>query len=1802
MNVKEKMFKRISLLLCFVLGLNGLFSSLPPASAASDIAVYLYQDFEEYTETGTPPSGFEMTGIADVKNTSGALNNEYTAPNGTSVALRIEEQVADQPDVGLAKRFDGEDLNGQLIFDFDMKLLDFNGSRFIEIRDSGNQGITLGNIGPDGVLKIGSSKVTLQPDEWQRLSFALNMGADTMAVTLYVNGVKVLDSIVIDNGNQLADINYLRIRAKRVAPDALQPDAAGDKDFTTLLDNMRVYEGTELKTMEELADLQKPDSLIELDNDLDNSVESDSLSATAAVYLYQDFEEYTKTGTPPSGFEMTGIADVKNTSGALNNEYTAPNGTSVALRIEETVADQLDVGLAKRFGTDDLNGQLIFDFDMKLLDFNGSRFIEIKDSGNQGITLGNIGPDGVLRIGSGKVTLQPDEWQRLSFALNMEADKLTVTLYVDGVKELDSIVINNSNQLAGINYLRIRAKRVAPDVLQPDVAGDKNFTTLLDNMRVYEGTELKTMEELADLQKPDSLMEFDNDLGISVEARLAGALAMMLNNPNALMDNVRKVNAFDEQSQPHKIDGTIVVPLCKVGELLGYNVQISDESASVLVDGVQNEVKEGRAIIAGSEFTSPYIEFISGEVMVPLDIAALILQKQTYTDYKGRGLIVIGDSAQPFYDELDVMDGNIKPQNNEKFYIEEAVKQIVYDRPSGEQAMNQLIANNAQHPRIIATASDFDRIKAMLEAGETTISKWYGDIQQQGEKHLAMSLPTDDLPDGRRMIGSRQVGPLVINLGMLYHLSDDAAMKEQYKQRIWEEVYTVSQFPSWNEDNEFLNTAEFMEGVAIAYDWLYDAWTPEQRQLLEDAIIQKGLVKSLEAYNKNVWWIYTYPRTNNWNAVCNGSTILALMAIGDIDKQIMLPSKETVSMHQFGSKVLDIAFNALEDYILLEFMPDGAWAEGPSYWEYTLEYIVRFIASMETALGTSYGYDQTPGFSKTAYFPTFLSGSVGSLNYGDASNNKVIAAEVLWIAKKYSDRLLASVHLDNKVKFKNAGSELEMLWYEPSFYMPNQSLELDQYFSGTEVATFRSKWDDPAASFLGLKAGNNVVSHGHYDLGSFVFEALGQQWAIDLGKDDYNLPGYSNYDKERLTYYRLNPEGHNTLVINPDGSAQQNITAFSKIEKVESKSLGGFAIANLTEAYNKHVSEAKRGFMLASNRMRATIQDEVAFLSPSTAYWFMHTEAEIEVSDDGQSAVFSKNGEKLWVGLNSDARGAFGAPVAARFAVMDAKPLPESPNPAKQHQNDGIRKLFVKLDDVKDMRLTVTMIPIIGDIEDTDTTVVPAALDQWSIADGDLIVPIIQSASVDGIAIEGFAEQTFTYNIALPLDYTNVPKLTFTYDQSLYQVQAQPAADVPGVTKLIVSSVQNPEFKSVYYFNYKLVPLNGEDEHLLELPIVAVTASASQTEQGNTEDKAIDGNFSTYWGAEGDQWIMLDLGKKQTVNSVGIAFIRGNERSFKYEIETSSDGEAWYKAYSGQSSGESLDIEQTYLRQHDARYIRIIGHGNSVNQWNSYAEVCVYQLPKSDPEEPGGDGDDDNSGSNDDHNGNKDNSNTEGGSNGNSGSSGSDGSNSINSSNSNNSDNSNNGNSDNTGNEQSPEADVVLLRDIEGHWAANAIERAVKLGVINGYDDQTFRPQAYVTRAEFVVMLGRALQMDNAAEAELPFIDAASVPMWAKGYVAQSVQAGIINGYDNQTFRPGTKITRVELTAMIVRALELALETDENIAFADADQIADWARPYIAAAVQAGVIKGTGNNLFEPNQPATRAEAVILILALLDQN
>ncbi|OXS60332.1 hypothetical protein B1A99_07805 [Cohnella sp. CIP 111063] len=184
---------------------------------------------------------------------------------------------------------------------------------------------------------------------------------------------------------------------------------------------------------------------------------------------------------------------------------------------------------------------------------------------------------------------------------------------------------------------------------------------------------------------------------------------------------------------------------------------------------------------------------------------------------------------------------------------------------------------------------------------------------------------------------------------------------------------------------------------------------------------------------------------------------------------------------------------------------------------------------------------------------------------------------------------------------------------------------------------------------------------------------------------------------------------------------------------------------------------------------------------------------------------------------------------------------------------------------------------------------------------------------------------------------------------------------------------------------------------------------------------------------------------------------------------------------------------------------------------------------------------------------------------------------------------------------RSSQAEVPAYSDTARHWAARQIEQASRLGIVSGYADGSFAPNKSVSRAEFLVMLMNALQPQTNG-IELEFADAGSIGAWARSAVAQALQAGIVTGYGDGTFRPHAEITRSEMAVMIARTLGLSAKGNaSDTGFADDRDIPAWAKEAIAELKQLGVVNGKGANSFDSAGLSTRAEAVTVVLNMLEQ-
>ncbi len=169
----------------------------------------------------------------------------------------------------------------------------------------------------------------------------------------------------------------------------------------------------------------------------------------------------------------------------------------------------------------------------------------------------------------------------------------------------------------------------------------------------------------------------------------------------------------------------------------------------------------------------------------------------------------------------------------------------------------------------------------------------------------------------------------------------------------------------------------------------------------------------------------------------------------------------------------------------------------------------------------------------------------------------------------------------------------------------------------------------------------------------------------------------------------------------------------------------------------------------------------------------------------------------------------------------------------------------------------------------------------------------------------------------------------------------------------------------------------------------------------------------------------------------------------------------------------------------------------------------------------------------------------------------------------------------------------------ESHWAYEYITAMTKRGIINGYEDGTFRPDSNITRAEFAAVLCRADGAEPAAAPETPAFGDVASNDWYAPYVMWAYNAEYVRGYPDGTFMPNDNITREDICVILARLLGgAAAEYTGGSGFSDQSEISDYALSSVMMLKSAGIINGRENNVFAPKDAAARAEAAKMLCAL----
>ncbi|AIQ21245.1 hypothetical protein H70357_34570 [Paenibacillus sp. FSL H7-0357] len=185
----------------------------------------------------------------------------------------------------------------------------------------------------------------------------------------------------------------------------------------------------------------------------------------------------------------------------------------------------------------------------------------------------------------------------------------------------------------------------------------------------------------------------------------------------------------------------------------------------------------------------------------------------------------------------------------------------------------------------------------------------------------------------------------------------------------------------------------------------------------------------------------------------------------------------------------------------------------------------------------------------------------------------------------------------------------------------------------------------------------------------------------------------------------------------------------------------------------------------------------------------------------------------------------------------------------------------------------------------------------------------------------------------------------------------------------------------------------------------------------------------------------------------------------------------------------------------------------------------------------------------------------------------------------------------------------ISYKDVEHHWAKEAVNDMGSRMIINGIGNGDFDPDQDITRAEFaaIIVRGLGLKTDNST---IPFSDVKSAD-WYSSFISTAHSYNLINGFEDGTFRPLEKITREQAMVILAKAIKITglksnLQTNNGeellSSFVDSSHVSAWAATSITDILQAGIVLGRSDHRLEPEAPISRAEVAVTVKRLLQKS
>ena len=536
------------------------------------------------------------------------------------------------------------------------------------------------------------------------------------------------------------------------------------------------------------------------------------------------------------------------------------------------------------------------------------------------------------------------------------------------------------------------------------------------------------------------------------------------------------------------------------------------------------------------------------------------------------------------------------------------------------------------HPRLLFGAADVPTIRQ--RATVPVLQPVARRLIERAERHLRAPAIVPSItkrgepdPPGEQkgLASARALQGRVLTLAMAFTLTGekkyrDGAVSELRHAiddwRIWVDTAHAPPFD--------LMTGELSLTFGLAYDWLYNDLTPDERLELRPGVERRALkayVDSVTSGRSNSF----YGTKHNWNPVCNGgAAVLALALEGESD---------------LSARVLELAVPAMDHY-WNHLGDDGGWDEGTGYWTYGHRYAFIAADALRRA-GRTGGAERLAlkGARATGYFPiVFNPGTTLTAGFGD-SNSRVSDPILYFLAREYHNPDFAWFQDRARVPpiDRDGWPEeaLTLLWRpagEP--WLPENtpgfrpSLDPVKVFPTIGWALMAARQPDPPF-FLALKNGSLGANHTHLDLNHVNVGVGNSMLLAELGSRPYPA---DYFGANRYNYYELKTAGHNTVLIGGRGQTRGKAgIVHGPIAGKRLEALVGVADGT----YEQPTTRARRHVVFVDRRYWVLL-DEIQTPEPQPVELRFHTSARIqELSrgrwryEDGENALDLSSPQEL---------------------------------------------------------------------------------------------------------------------------------------------------------------------------------------------------------------------------------------------------------------------------------------------------------------------------------------------------------------------------------------------------------------------------------------------------------------------------------------------------------------------------------------------------------------------------------------------